>query len=391
MIIAELEHKCITCGSEKIIKHGKTANGTIRLRCKDCNKTWAANKMREPKPDIHLLTEKYLNGLTFRELVPFYHSSPLRINQKIRETLAKSPDWETYLDTVSHQKNSDIIYLLGKSFACNFHPDGNEGEDNYMYLAIAVDGLSSMIVSYEIDTAETPQLWDRMFERMKSRGITSKIFMSNGNKNIVDATAKHFPEAETKINYYRAFREKEIECCLSKLPLKHKLVHDAFTYYNTLENQLLQNHLRKTFRMDLREALMGSYHDFIASVNKKSEQKTLNRVDCLAEDFKARFERFHMIKDDPRPIINGWIALKMLERLEFGSNRLSLYNQRILTVDFMDFTQNVMPQYVEIGNNYEEIKDFVIEVGSRVLNMPLNISKCGLDITKCEHLSYLFN
>jgi hypothetical protein len=58
MIIAELETKCITCGSEKIIKHGKTANGTIRLRCKDCNKTWAANKMREPKPDIHLLTAK---------------------------------------------------------------------------------------------------------------------------------------------------------------------------------------------------------------------------------------------------------------------------------------------------------------------------------------------
>jgi hypothetical protein len=107
--------------------------------------------------------------------------------------------------------------------------------------------------------------------------------------------------------------------------------------------------------MDLREALMGSYHDFIENVNKKSEQKTLNRVDCLAEDFKARFERFHMIKDDPRPIINGWIALKMLERLEFGSNRISLYNQRMLSVDFMDFTQNIFPENLEISKDYQYI------------------------------------
>ena len=143
--------------------------------------------------------------------------------------------------------------------------------------------------------------------------------------------------------------------------------------------------------MDLREALMENYHEFIASVNKKSEQKTLNRVDCLAEDFKARFERFHMIKDDPRPIINGWIALKMLEKLEFGQNRLSLYNQNLLDVDFRDFTQNKLPRYIEMNNDYEDIKPFVIEIGSRVLNMPINVSKCGLDLTKCEHLSYLYN
>lgn len=391
MIVIETESKCIACGSDKVIKHGKTANGNVRLRCKECNKTWAANKSREPKPDLHLLTEKYLNGLTFRELVPLYHSSPLRINQKIRETLSKSPEWEDYLDSVTPERKSDIIYLLGKSFACNYNPNNSNENDNYMYLAIAVDGLSSMIVSYEIGETESPQLWDKMFERMKKRGITSKIFMSNGNRNIIDATEKHFPNAETKINYYRAFREKEIECCLSKLPLKHKLVHDAYSYYSSLENQKLQNLLRKEYHMDLREALMENYHEFIASVNKKSEQKTLNRVDCLAEDFKARFERFHMIKDDPRPIINGWIALKMLEKLEFGQNRLSLYNQNLLDVDFRDFTQNKLPRYIEMNNDYEDIKPFVIEIGSRVLNMPINVSKCGLDLTKCEHLSYLYN
>lgn len=390
MVIVEAETRCIACDSVKVIKHGKTANGNSRLRCKECNKTWATNKAKEPKPDLRLLTEKYLNGLTFRELVPLYHSSPLRINQKIRETLAKAPDWENYLDNVVSKKRTDIIYLMGKSFACNYKTN-TEDSSNYKFLALAVDGLSSMILGYEIGQDDGPELWNNLFARLSKRGFSAKIFMSNGNRNIMEATEQYFPNAETKINYYRAFREKEIECCLSKLPLKHKLIHDAFSYYNTLENQNLQNLLKKEFNMDLREALMENYHDFIAVVNKKSEQKTLNRVDCLAEDFKARFERFHMIKDDPRPIINGWIALKMLENLEFGGNRLSLFNQQLLNLDFAGFTQNETPSVVEIGGNYNDLKLFVIEIGSRVLNMPITVSKCGLDLSKCEHLSYLYN
>lgn len=396
MLVDEEIIACVKCGSDEVIKHGTTNNGGTRMRCKSCQKTWTVNKLRPPKPDINILTEMYLLGATVRDIVPLYNSSPHRINQKIRKSLTNSPNWEDYLDSTSTNKYSDIVYLLGKSFACNYHGEGigdyhsSDTSNNSMYMAIAVDGLSSMIIGYEVGISESPQVWNNLFGRLAKRGYNSKSFMSNGNDNILDAVQKYFPSSEATVNVFRMHREKEIECCLSKLPLKHKLVNDAFRYYNTLNNQTLQNTLKNFYKMDMREALMGNFHNFIESVNKKSIQKTLNRVDCLAEDFKARFEKFHMIKDDPRPIINGWIALKMLEKLDFGYNRLSLYNQKLLDINFINFTKNKVPLQIEV-NNFDELKPFIIEIGSRVLNLPLNIERCDLNLRNCEHLSYLYH
>lgn len=396
MLVDEELILCVKCGSDEVIKHGTNNTGGVRMRCKSCQKTWTFNKLKQPKPDINVLTEMYLLGATIRDIVPIYNSSPHRINQKIRNSLAITPNWEDYLDSTSKNKKSDVVYLLGKSFACNYQIEEidenhiSDNSNNSMYMAIAVDGLSSMIIGYEVGNSESPELWNNLFGRLNKRGYESKSFMSNGNKFILNAIKQYFPKSEATVNVFRAHREKEIECCLSKLPLKHKLVHDAFIYYNSLSNQTLQNTLKNVYKMDLKEALMVNFHSFIDSINKKSILKTLNRVDCLAEDFKARFEKFHMIKDNPIPIINGWIALKMLEKLEFGYNRLSLYNQNLLDVDFIDFTKNKLPKQIVV-KDFNELKPFVIEIGSRVLNLPLNIQRCDLNIRACEHLSYLHN
>jgi len=48
---------------------------------------------RNYRPDIADIVEAYLTGPTYRDLVNVYHSSPLRINQKIRDFLEGCPNW----------------------------------------------------------------------------------------------------------------------------------------------------------------------------------------------------------------------------------------------------------------------------------------------------------
>ena len=140
---------CQYCRSRKVIKHGKTSTGNPRFRCRVCGKTWVLERNDPVRPHISDVTEAYLYGRTCRDLVSIYRSSPLRINQKIREFLNGCPRWEDYLDATVKNHEPRVVQLFGRTFSCSC----NNSKSNTMFLAIAVDALSSLIVCFEIGKA----------------------------------------------------------------------------------------------------------------------------------------------------------------------------------------------------------------------------------------------
>ncbi|MFW6276471.1 MAG: hypothetical protein ACOC2K_02220, partial [Bacteroidota bacterium] len=100
--------------------------------------------------------------------------------------------------------------------------------------------------------------------------------------------------------------------------------------------------------------------------------------------FKTRFEKFHMLKENPEPIINGWIAKQMLEPLEMGFSRLSLYMQLPAKTGFKDFSCGNTPEIIPLPNDSAELKNFIIEIATRGLQLPIMHHKCEMKIDKCS-------
>lgn len=378
MKLEVLEHPlCAFCPGENVIKHGKTTGGNIRLRCRDCSKTWVPENLQKQKPDFTSLAFSYLEGSTVRELVALYRTSPLRINQKIRKFLNALPHWESYLDRCADNRTSQIVHLISKSFSCKATGTRN----NQMHLAMAVDGLSSLVLGYETGTEDNAELWKKLIARLKERGIKASTFLTNSSSDKDGAVTEFYPEASLRLNFHKVRREQEIECCLAnKLPVKIRLVNDAVRFYNTLDNQTLNNYLRSHHNTDMNQCLRANSDEFLQCVDNRCGAKNNPRLDDLEEEFKSRFEKFHMLKSDPAPILNGWIALQMLKPLEFGFNRLSLYKQTPCSCSFENFANGQMPCLMKLEKNSRELKSFVNEVGTRVLQLPLTVKNCEISL-----------
>ncbi|MBM2814232.1 MAG: hypothetical protein HW421_994 [Ignavibacteria bacterium] len=371
---------CIFCKSTKVIKHGKTSTGNPRFRCRVCNKTWVVEKNEPERPDLADVTVAYLGGRTCRDLVSVYHSSPLRINQKIREFLNQCPHWEEYIDSIVQNHEVRIIYLIGRSFSC-----ATKGShSNSKFLALAVDALSTVILGYEIDDTETQQTWQKLLERMKKRNINCPSFMSNGSRLIEDSVHATYPNATVRINYHRAYRDKELMCCIYRLPINNKLLNDAVKIYNSLDNRNLNKYLKNTIDKKLQDILFSSQEEFIRRVKERLENKTKIRIEGLTTSFQARFEKFHMLKDDPYPLINGWVADNMLKPLHFGFSRLSLYSQSPIVTSFKKFSMREMPEPVDLTDDTQLLKTFVIEVAARGLQLPVIFNSCEMKSDKCS-------
>lgn len=371
---------CIYCKSPKVIKHGKTSTGNPRFRCRKCNKTWVLEKNEPIRPDLADVTEAYLNGRTCRDLVNVYHSSPLRINQKIREFLEGCPSWEEYLDASIKKHEPRLIYLIGKNFSCAC----NGSKNNTMFLAMAVDALSTLVLGFEIGKSETRQLWSTLLDRLNNRGIYSPSFMANGNRCIEESVQTVFPSSAIRINYHRAYRDKEILCCLSRITINNKLVSDAIKIYNSLDNKNLTKYLKMNKDKRMYDILFSSQEDFIKRLKERLNNKSRMRVEGLSAAFQTRFEKFHMLKDDPYPVINGWISKLMLTRLDIGFSRLSIYSQIPSFTSFKGFSCGKLPQDMHLKEDSPLLKTFVIEVASRGLQLPIIFSKCEMKSDKCS-------
>jgi transposase-like protein len=371
---------CIYCKSYKVIKHGKTSNGNSRYRCRVCGKTWVLEKAETIRPDLSDIVEAYLSGRTYRDLVSIYHSSPLRINQKIREFLDGVPHWEEYLDACVEKHEPRLIYLVGKEFSCACQGS----KDNKMFLALAIDALSTTVLGYEIDSKDSVNVWVSLLDRMNCRGIICPTFMANGAKHIEDAVETVFPYSSIRITYHRTYRDNEILCCLSRLAVNNKLINDAIRAYDSLKNKNMSKYLKAINEQRLKDILFSHPESFIKRLKERLDQRPKMRVDGLVTAFQARFEKFHMLKDDPRPVINGWISRWMLSRLDVGFSRLSYYTQIPSSTSFKAFSCGNRPTTLMLREDSPLLKSFVIEITARGLQLPVFYFRCEMKLDKCS-------
>ena len=372
--------RCIYCRSSKVIKHGKTLNGHSRYRCRVCGKTWVPDKKEKPRPDISDMVVAYLNGKTYRDLVQVYHSSPLRINQKIREFLDGIPNWENYLDACVKKHKLNLVLLLGKEFACACkNPD-----DNRMYLAIAFDALSAGVVGYEIDTTNSGLVWDNLLKRLKLRGIKCPSFLTNGNKHIEASVEAIYPRASLKIIYHRSYRNRELQCCLSRATVNNKLINDAINSFDVIKNDNLKNYLKKFKTHKFMQIIHQNPNSYVDRLHEKMKKEPINPTDEFWAEFQNRFEKFHMLKDDPRPVVNGWIAKYMLDKLEFGFNRLSLYSQIPSEISFKNYACGNKPEVINLQEGSDKLHNFLFEIAADAVRMPIFYFNCEMKLDKCS-------
>ena len=371
---------CIYCRSTQVIRHGKTSTGNKRYRCRVCGKTWVLEKKEIKRPDVSVLVEEYLQGKTCRDLVEMFHSSPLRVNQKVREYLEGVPLWEKYLDTILENKHSRLVYLVGKSFACACKGTSN----NTMFLALAVDSLSNVVLGFQIGKKDSINTWQILLERMQDRGFKPTTFMTNGSKHIEEAAQIVYPDSTLRIFYHKAYRDKELTCCLSRFTINNKLVNDAIKAYDIIKNHNLNNYLLLHYGKTLKDFIVKKPEIFSKRLRQRLENKGQIRIDGLINAFQYRFEKFHMLKGDPIPVINGWIAKAMTDDIYKGFSRLSLLLQVPSRIDFKGFACGALPEKVDLAEHCEELDNFIAEIAARAIHIPIFYSRCEMKIDKCS-------
>ncbi len=371
---------CIYCRSSKVIKHGKTNNGHTRYRCRVCGKTWVQEKFDQVRPDIADIVDAYLSGRTYRDLVQIYHSSPLRINQKIRDFLLGCPDWEDYIDACVTKHEPRTICLYSKEFTCAC----SKIDNNVLYLLLAVDSLSNNIIGYEIADKDSTTNWMILIDRLYNRGINCSTFLTNGSDKIEKAILTINPKANIRIPYHRTYRDKELNCCLSRFAMNTKLINDAINAYESLQNHNLKTYLEKINEQKLKDLLYKNPESFIKRLKERMQIRPKIRIEGLLNAFQLRFEKFHMLKDDPYPIVNGWIARFCVNRLDIGFSRLSLYTQIPSTITFKDWSCGNKPQALFLKEDSPLLKNFVVEITARGLQLPVFYYRCEMKLDKCS-------
>lgn len=358
---------CPFCKSSRIIKHGKTSANIQRYRCRFCHKTWVENKLSKEIPDYGKLTESYLSGYSYRDLCSIYHNSPIRINQKIRHYLEGCPSWEDYLDVCTQKHEARLIHLVGKKFKCN----GSSNKEHCMYLALAIDALSTVVLGFELGKGESRDVWIRLLDRMNCRGFVCPTFMSYGFKSIEDALKIVFPYSTTYNHYTRACYDKRLKNELYFQPDLKKLILEAINAYKTNQSCQLQNYLVIFKDKRMKEIVLNSKSYFISRLQERITDKPIIRFEGLLRAFQKRFEKFHMIKYDPLPIINGWIAWWMLVPLPIGFSRLSLYLQQPVKTSFAKFNCGSLPVPLNLSLDSAEMRTFIVELAVRSLHIPV--------------------
>ena len=177
---------CFHCQSKNTLKHGKSSNNTQRYKCKDCSKTFSFKLFNSGKNELSELTETYLNGSTIREIAYNIHCSVIRLNHKIRKFLTDCPKWEDYLDSNTNSKNLKVVYLTSKKFAVK----NNQTKSNYMYLLIAEDVLSSVVIGFDIVADDNEISWSNLLNRTNKRAYEISQFLFNGNLSLPDEWIK---------------------------------------------------------------------------------------------------------------------------------------------------------------------------------------------------------
>lgn len=374
--------KCIHCGSSEVVKHGRTQNDLPRFKCKNCNKTWIHEENNLKRHDISGICEEYLAGRTYRDLVELYKLSPYRVNVKIREFLEMCPPWDIFIDKVIGKHYTKVVYLAGRKFASAYA----NTRDNTMFLALAVDAQSSCVLGYIVSDYDGKDAWQKLLKNLISRGIQPTTFITNGSKLIEESVNELYPESDIKINFHRNYRDRELTCCMTRQALNYKLLGDAVKLFNILEHHNVTNYLSEKDFSFIHDILFLNHEEFFTKLRHRLDNKSNLRIEGLLNKFHERFERFHMLKENPLPIINGWIAYTMLTEIDPGTNRLALYAGIPFRHGFSSFIKNMQPEVQKLGKNDPRMKNFIIEMAIRGLELPIIKHECEIKLEKCLFL-----
>jgi hypothetical protein len=351
----------------RIIKHGRTSTNNPRFRCRYCQKTWVESKLKEKTPDFGALAEAYLSGYSYRDLRSIYPNSPTRINQKIRSYLLGCDHWEDYLDVCSPKHEARLIHLVGTKFNCS----SAENDDNCMFLGMAIDALSTVVLGFEIGPRESKDLWISLLDRMNCRGFMCPTFMSYGSKLIEDSLKVVFPYSSVFSNFTRVHYDKDLKSKLYHSIDNRELILEAINAYKSNRSYKLDNYLVIFKDKRMKDLVLSSQEHFINRLQERVGMKYRTRFEGLLAAFHKRFEKFHMIKYDPMPIINGWIAWWMLAPLPIGFSRLSLYLQHPHETHFTNFNCGTLPESLNLPIDSPEMRTFVVELAVRSLHIPI--------------------
>lgn len=296
-----------------------------------------------------------------------YCTSPIRINQKIREYLAGCSSWEEYLDASTPKHEARLIHLVGEKIKANT----GDALEHSVYVAMAIDALSTVVLGFEVGDCESTEIWISLLDRMNCRGFVCPTFMSYGFKVIEDALRVVFPYSVTLHNFTRTCYDRELKDELYHPDDMRRLILQAVTDQAGSGPCKLEDYLVIFKDKRMKQLVLESRECFVRRLRERMEQRSCTRFEGLLGAFRKRFEKFHMIKDDPFPIINGWIAWWMLEPLPIGFSRLSLYLQRPCETHFRNFNCGTLPEPLDLPADSPEMKTFVVELGVRSLQIPV--------------------
>lgn len=370
---------CVYCRSTDIIRHGQTSLGVQRYRCFTCGKTWSSKTNYHNIKNLPKMAHDYLNGKTIRELSKQYHSTPTRINTIIRDYLKRAPDWHEFVDLSVNNHTPRQIYLSGKKFHCSW----NRSDCNEMYIAFAIDSLTGFVLAYKVCFDETVDIWMELLNNLKERSIVSNSFLTNGSEKSIVSVKSIYPASDLKINYHKNYRDRELGCCLSRVSPSQKLINDASRVYFTMKNNKIANKLGIKDESELRDFLCKREILFLDIVKKRLQNRTKIFNDNLPNLFQKRFEKFHLLKEDPQPLVNSWVANQMLLKDENGISRLTLYTQDYSKLDFNSYVRHRFSINTINKHSSKLLEQLLLEVTARSLELPLFSNECHFDFGKC--------
>jgi len=372
---------CIYCNSTKVIRFGKTSNNCPRFRCKSCGKTWII-KDNHLKLDIWKVADYYLAGKSYRELIKFFNKSPGKLNSEIRDFLEGCPRWEDYLDAVISEHNPKVLVFTNLHFCCKYQSN----ESTEWHLLLAIDMHSSLVIGYEISKTNTYDVWHQFIERLKSRINNVKYILTGAKSEIDNNVRVFFPNSKLIISYHKVFRDKELNCCLNKINVDEKMIEDAISVFKSFKNKNLLKIFELNNVNELKKLLYDNKELFIDRLKSRLSFRLQHRLDNFILELQNRLEHFHIIRDNPEPIINGLIARLMLVNKENGFSRLSYYCQIPLDASLSDFSCARLPKSQKILPNSYQSLQFIIEIMARSLELPVMSNNCELEITRCQLL-----
>ncbi len=364
---SQKNESCPHCQNDHVRRHGTTPKGSVRFRCLNCNKTWTLRDNYKETPDNDILASIYLQGLSYRQIRAIYQMSPMRLNQRIRNFLQDCPPWEEYLDSCVKKHNYKVVYLYGAILQSSRSEDSGKN----LYIALAVDAMATVVIGFEISQAETESVWKKLLTSLRDRGIMNPRFLFNLSNIMIENSVKEvFPESPSKDFSFRFVYDRRLQERMNT-PSGAEDIRD-----NTIINILSpfdffsDGYLAIFKDVRMKNVLLKEREQVLQRLLVRIRRIGTTRLEGLISSLQSRFKAFRFLKEDPWPVINGWIAWYLVQNLEIGYSRLSLYMQKPMATSYKKFACGQIPEPAVIDNQ-DRLVRFVVEIATRRLQLPL--------------------